>query len=657
MDLQTRDRAAADVAQVPAGEPGVPQPGDGAGARPSRNARLKALALVVLVGAAGIDIAAGSGVVGKAAIPPIARAGLAAAALFAVGGFGLTRLLLPAGLRRYEPLWILPVGACAVSLAMTALGFAAVPFKLSLAVTLVAGAAVGAFAWRRSGPPGGFSWAGTGWPVYLAVILACVSLVPLFRAGFVTVQGQGQDAHLAVGTAQFLQKHYPTAIAPEEPVDRVPLVWRSKHPIYYSTGAVATLSGLEVYETLSTVAAMLLALACLGFFLVARELLRAPPWVALAAMGLVGLDRMVLHTVMHPYFNQMWGFFTMPFALVLTWWFVHQRTRGGAALLALFLAIGAFAYPLALPIALIPLAVLLWPERAALWRRLYHGRRSLRWMVPLGLVLILPIAGIFEKAANAAKVVVDPTFPLDSWGGDLLGWYPERWFFGADTPVWMAIITPIGLYGLWRGLRALPRSLALGLAAVLAFAAVFAVYFRLRDVGWYFHFKVLAFVAPLALVIAAAGLAQVRRRVVAVVAILVLLASARASAVSELGQTFDQLPRHVLALRSIDAALPAGQSIRLDIDPKQQNWVAYMLHGQPLCSQRPLLGTSYPHVRTSRKADYALTHERHRPADAVGGPVRVLQAFSLYRLRRDLPGRENCSRRMIQTVTNPTSGR
>ncbi len=595
--------------------------------------------------------------VGKAAVPPIARVILAATALFAVGGFGLTRLLLPSGLRRHEPLWILPVGACAVSVALTALGFAAVPFKASLAITIAAGAVLGVVAWRRSGPPAGFSWQGTAWPAYVAIVLACVSLVPLFRAGFATVEGQGQDAHLAVGTAQFLQKHYPTSIAPEEPVDRVPLVWRSKHPIYYTLGATATLSGLEVFETISALAAVMLALACLGFYLVAREVLRAPPWVALAGMGLVGLDRMVLHTVMHPYFNQTWGFFAMPFALVLTWWFVQERTRGGAALLALFLAIGAFAYPLALPIALIPLVVLLWPERGRLWRRLYHGRRSLRWMVPLGLILILPIAGVFEKGANAAKVVVDPTFPLDAWGGDLLGYYPERWFFGADTPAWMAVVAPVVVYGLWRGLRAIPRQLALGLAAVMAFAAFFAVYFRLRDVGWYFHFKVLAFVAPLALVVAAAGLAQVRRQAIAFVAVLVLLLSARASAISELGQTFDQLPRHVLALRSIDAALPPGASIRLDIDPKQQNWVAYMLHGQPLCSQKPLLGTSYPHVRTSRRADYALVHERHRPSDAAGPPVRVLQAFSLYRLRRNLPGRENCSQGMVQTVTNPTSGR
>src|SRR5207244_3302009 len=127
------------------------------------------------------------------------------------------------------------------------------PFKLSLALTLASGAAAGAVAWRRTGPPTGIRCA--AWPAYVAIMLACVSLVPLFRAGFVTVEGQGQDAHLAVGTAQFLQKHYPTSIAPEEPVDRVPLVWRSKQAIYYALAAVATLSGREVFETISALAA------------------------------------------------------------------------------------------------------------------------------------------------------------------------------------------------------------------------------------------------------------------------------------------------------------------------------------------------------------------------------------------------------------------
>src|SRR3954454_6456998 len=95
----------------------------------------------------------------------------------------------------------------------------------------------------------------------------------------------------------------------------------------------------EVFETSSALPARMLALACLGFFLIARELLRAPPWAALAGRGLVGLNPMVLHTVMHPYFNQTWGFFAMPFAMVLALYATAQRrTTSTLVLLALFVA-------------------------------------------------------------------------------------------------------------------------------------------------------------------------------------------------------------------------------------------------------------------------------------------------------------------------------
>src|SRR5207253_1306157 len=120
----------------------------------------------------------------------------------------------------------------------------------------------------------------------------------------------------------------------------------------------------------------------------------------------------------------------------------------------------------------------------------------------------------------------------------------------------------------------------------------------------------------------------------------------------ELGSTFDELPKFVLQLRDVDRALPAGRSIRLDVDPQQQNWVAFMLHGQPLCSEQPLLHTSYPHVPTSRRADYILTvRDAPEPADAAGAPAQRLDAYTLWRAKADLPGPSRCSQRMVQTVT------
>src|SRR3954449_10262909 len=193
MDLPTRDRAPAHVAQVPPRQPGLHQPGDGAGTRsPGRRARA---ALALLVAFAAVDLAARNGVVGWRALPELLAVCGAAVGLFAVGGLGLTRWLLPAGQRRYELLWVLPVGACAVGLALTVLGFAHVPFKLSLAIVIGLGVGAALVAYRRQ--PGVPAVRAFRWPAYIAVLVAAVSLIPLFRAGFATVEGQGQDAHLA----------------------------------------------------------------------------------------------------------------------------------------------------------------------------------------------------------------------------------------------------------------------------------------------------------------------------------------------------------------------------------------------------------------------------------------------------------------------------
>ena len=83
-------------------------------------------------------------------------------------------------------------------------------------------------------------------------------------------------------------------------------------------------------------------------------------------------------------------------------------------------------------------------------------------------------------------------------------------------------------------------------------------------------------------------------------------------ALAELRKTSTSCPT-MIALRGWDKRLPADASIRLDVEPGPQLWVAYMLAGQPLCSQQPLLDTSYPHVPVSRKADYVVVQ---RPLDS-----------------------------------------
>jgi hypothetical protein len=358
---------------------------------------------------------------------------------------------------------------------------------------------------------------------------------------------------------------------------------------------------------------------------------------------------------MHPYFNQTWGFFAMPFAIVLAWWAVHHRSRGGLALLAAFLAIVGLSYPLALPIPLLSLAVFVVLDRRARGLslrprvgRVYRGPRSLLWMVPLGLVAYVPTIGVVEKMVTAARVIL-PGGDLTPWGGDLVGFYPTHQFFAAGSSAAFLLIAPIGAYAAYRALRAAPRDVRFGLGAVIAFGIAAGAYFTLRDTGWYFHFKVLAFTAPLAVACAVVGAS--RWRIVGPLLIIAFLFSARQGAVAELRETFDQLPRSILAVRDIDAALPPGASVRLDMNPEVQIWANYWLSGQPTCSQRPLTGTSYPHVPVSRAADYVLVDRGlRRPVDAAGAPVIRQEQFTLYRLRPGLPGGDRCSREMVQTV-------
>lgn len=592
----------------------------------------------------------------------------AAILFFAVSGFGATRLLLPAGLRRYELAWVIPIGACTSALAMTVLGFAFVPFKASIALIVVAGLALGAFAVRRSGPPARPPrWRELAWPAYVAMILACIALVPLFRAGYMTVVGDGSDAHLAVGAAQFLQHDYPTSLNVNEPVDQFPLVWKSKYPIYYDLGAVATLAGRPTYETISTLAAVLLALAAVGWFLFARDVLGVRMLGALGAMGIVGLDQMVLHTGMHPYFNQTWGYFTLPFSLILAWWTVRHRSAGALALLVMFLAVAAFAYPLELPIPLAALVVFaaldpsLRASAGSIWRRVWSGRRALLWMIPLVLILAIPVYGVGQKLLSGAVVVFDPHHSLLTWGGDLLAFIPEYQFLSlGGATLWpLAAVAMAGFA--YYGLRDRPRELRIGIFAVIAIGGLAAFDFRLRKYGWYFEFKVLAFVAPLLVVCAAAGISRLPWRGAAWVLLGAFALTASSGALAEMSATYDQTPRALLQLKAWSHALPRDDSIRLDITPGAQLWAQYMLAGHPACSELPLLGTSYPHVTFSTKADYALVEvgparspapRLTPPYGAVGPPVFENADYALYRLSPALPGRDTCARETVQTVTS-----
>src|SRR5437764_10722085 len=108
MDLPTRDRAPADVAPLPPRKPGVPLPGGERGTTPQRRRRRRltpssqrtqgAVALLILVALAALawHFNAKPRHDALSAVPDTARTLVAATVRFAVGGFGLVRLLLPA---------------------------------------------------------------------------------------------------------------------------------------------------------------------------------------------------------------------------------------------------------------------------------------------------------------------------------------------------------------------------------------------------------------------------------------------------------------------------------------------------------------------------------------------------------------------------------
>ena len=596
------------------------------------------------------------------ALPEAARALGAAVVLFAVCGFGAVRLLLPEALREREVLWVLPTGACLAGLGMTALGFLAVPFTVSLWLVLAGGAALSAVALRRAGVPR-LRWREAMWPAWLGALVVGLALTPMFDLGEAVPTGTGSDAHLAAGTGQLLQHAYPTGRADEQPVDRMPVRWGSKFPIYYALAGVSRLAGLRTYEVLASLAALLLALAAVGMYLVARELLGLPPPAAAATMALTALIPVVLQTGLNPYFNQTWGWFALPFSLVLAWHVARPegRSAGTAVLLGAFLAVLVLAYPLALPIPLIPLAIFLVRERPGLPRlgALARDRSRRPWLILGGLLVVaalaVPAAGVWEKSWAAAGVVLDPHHSLRSWGGDLRYYIPLSHFFAlpSGTPFALGVVAVAGLICLAAlGLRDRPGPLAWGLGAVIAFGLLLGLYFRHREFGWYFQFKLLAFSTPLLLACAVAGALRLRRAGPAIVAL--MLAAAIVAGHRQLDDTGYQLDHTTVALAGWARELPPGASVRLDMPPGQQLWAAYFLARQPLCSELPLLQTDYPHVRTGRRADYIVAATSGpRPADAVGAALRSNPTYDLFRADPHLPGPDLCSRRMVQPTDPP----
>ncbi|HWF35393.1 MAG TPA: hypothetical protein VG295_08465 [Solirubrobacteraceae bacterium] len=631
-----------------------------------------------------------TGVVGVAAVPAVLRTAVVGVAFFALCGYPVARALVRGELSEHRALFVLPLGATVSSLALAALGLLHVPLAVSLAaVTGVAAIATVRVLPRRLGRPAPApAPAGprrTPWVVRvglalaLAGIVALIALLPIFRSGYATVPGQNGDAILAVGTAVLLEHAPPTATRTDLPIPSIPLEWRSKYPIYYALAGISKLAGQDPIQSFATVASLILALAALGFFLFARYVLRTPLWLALLVLLVVPLDRIAMYVDMHPYYNELWGQFTLPFMLLFGWRYLNAPDRRGAVLFLLFAVLCLLAYPLVIPfpaVFLVVCAVVIWRRRRAEGRPVgwisglelpRPGARSLLW-IPI-VAIAVPVVfvlgrGFVEKTWTALQVVA-PWGSLVGWSGSALPFLPFPEFVGMPGSALVDFVG-LGLVCLLAavGLTRLRPQVRWPLGAMVVITALIGVYFRERFDGQLFYFKDLAFLGPYVLMLALVGLGWLatskawRGALVGVAGIVVALIVIPIGAGREIGNTYPQANKYVLQLRSWNRELPRGSSVLVDIYPSGwQLWASYMFVDHPLSAPFPLVGI-FPHPPVGYKADYVIAMRINPPPSkyVVGGPVLANRQFEVWKMAPN-PRVPDVSRRpLIYDLTNITLG-
>jgi hypothetical protein len=626
----------------------------------------------------------GAGVAGVAAVPSVLRTAAVEVLLFAVCGYAPARVLVGGPLAPWRPLFVLPLGATISGLVMAALGVLHVPFAVSLSAVLAAALVADAWVLRnggrrgiRAGAPGAGPRAGApsasarrriALPLALAAIVAAISLVPVFRSGFATIPGQNGDAILVVGSATFVEHAPPTAQRLDLPINHIPLQWRSKYPIYYALAAVSALAGQDPIAAFAPLSALLLALTALGFYVFARYALRAPPWVALLAVFLIPLDRILMYVTVHPYYNELWGQFALPFFLLCGWHYLREPSRRSLTLTAIFGVFSLLAYPLVIPF---PVFFFVPAVAAIAWRRpqrddvssvqplAARARQPWRrpWVWLAALVLMLPLAvlvrGFFEKTLSALAVLA-PWTSLANWHGTALPYITGPRFFGLPGSGALDYAGMVGVCVLAVvGLRRVAAPARIPLATMTVASALVGLYFRVRTDGELFWFKDMSFLGPYVLLAALVGIASLitsaarARAAIGVAAAAAALVVVPIGAAREIDSTFDNATRGILGLRVWNRELPRGSSVRIDVPPGgTQLWVTYMFKDHRICSLHPL-GGFFPHPALSRKADFVIAERiQPRPLDATGAPLLRNQQFELWRMNPALPGPDLCSRQL-----------
>jgi hypothetical protein len=666
--------------------------------------RLLAGVAILIAGTVGLVLALNTGVAGVAAVPAVLRTAAVAIAFFALCGYPVARALVDGELAAVRGLVVLPLGATVSSLALAALGLLHLPLAASLAVVIAA--AVSATAWLLlrpaavpSGPdagsgasePGaGGAGAGasstkgprilrTGVPIALAAVVALIALLPSFRSGFASVPGQNGDAILVVGTADLLEHAPPTATRTDTPIPSIPLEWRSKYPIYYALAAISTLAGQDPIQAFPTVVALMLALAAIGFFLFARCVLRTPLWLGLLVLFLLPLDRIAMYVTIHPYYNELWGQFTLPFVLIFGWRYLNAPDRRGAILFVIFAVLCLLAYPLVIPFP----SVFLLASGIVVWRRRRAQGEPVRWVSGLELprpgprswlwipivVVAVPVVvvlgrGFVEKTFSALQVVL-PGSSLVGWSGSALPFLPFPEFVGMPGSavvdiVGLAIVCLLAVVGLSR----LRSEVRWPVAAMVITTALIGVYFRERFDGELFFFKDLSFVGPYVLMLALVALGSLvgsrarRMAAIGLVGIAAALVVIPAGSGREVNATFPQANQYVLQLRAWNRELPRGSSVLVDVYPSGwQLWASYMFVDHPLATPIPL-GGIFPHPAIGIKADYLIALRIKPPPRyaVLGQPILRNAEYQLWRMNPNLKAPLVATRPLIYDLTHITLG-
>jgi hypothetical protein len=558
-----------------------------------------------------LALAAGSHAHHGHALLHLAPALVASLALFALSGYPIACTLVPASWGALRPLLSLPLGMASSGLALTALGLARVPLKVSELLVLAGGIVATVVVSRRRDPrrerarPDRLQLG--AWMVVLAVLLL-VALIPAWRLAADTIYGENPDAHQVAGVAVLFQHDPPTATDVALPIDTVPAAWRFRYPIFYGLAAASNLSHQDPIRVFPAIAALLMVATALGFAAIAIRCLGLPPAAGMAVAAVLGLWSILLHLGWHPYWNQLWGLMLLPYAVLFGWRALADRDGRMAVLFALMLVTLWLAYPLALPYPLIIVGAL----AVAYWRPLELSKlRSRGWLAGvIALVVLAPaVVGAAVKLEQGVSQLVTPSSSL--WGGDVKTLMPIGQFVGTGGGI-AAVVVVLALAVL--GLQALPRRPRLALGIALAALCLLDLRFRLASSGAYMDFKHLTFVGAFVLTLAATAvcrlvLSRTRLAVGAGVALSVCwIAAALVRDHREAIDTGPQVTEEMFDVRSWADRLPVGASVRVDIPPSGvQLWAVYMLGSHPVDTPDPVLGTTYAHAPVGSRADYSLS--------------------------------------------------